>query len=86
MCRCGTGVFTGLHAVADHCQVVYAFVLLRGWGLLLGADWLMSHGGVVIPSILLRADWLLRMLGRLHAGGLAGAGTGGHQLVKAGVE
>lgn len=84
MRRCGTGVFTGLHVVADHCQVVQAFVLLGRRGLLLGADWLTSHGGVVGPSVLLSADWLLWMLGRLH-GGLGGAGTG-HQMVKASVE
>lgn len=79
-------VFTGLHAVIDHCQVVHVLCLFgsrsvrrRGRGLVLRAERLRCHS----VSVLLRADWLVWLLGLLHAAGrLGGAGTGGHQTAK----
>lgn len=50
---------------------------------MLCADRLRGHGGAVGFSVVLRADWLVWLLGRLHAAGrLGGAGTAGHQTVR----
>ena len=42
-----------------------------------------SDGGAVGCSAVLRADWLVWLLGPLHAAGqLGGTGTAGHQTVR----
>ncbi len=52
--------------------------------MLLCTDGLRSDGNMAGFVTLLCADWLVWLLGLLHAAGwLGGAGTGGHQTMKA---